>query len=190
MPRDETVFVHPTALCESDTIGPRTRVWAFAHVMPGAVIGADCNVCDGVFVEGGASVGDRVVLKNRALIWDGVTIGDDVFVGPAVTFTNDRTPRAGVWRSPVEFVPTVVEAGASVGANATIVCGVTIGRSALVAAGATVTGDVDAHALVVGTPARRTGWVCSCGRRLADDLTCECGRRYAPGERGLVALDG
>lgn len=189
MPRDETVFVHPAALCESDAIGARTQVWAFAHVMPGAVIGADCNVCDSVFVEGGASIGDRVVLKNGVLVWDGVTIGDDVFVGPAVTFTNDPLPRAGVFRSPAAFVPTVVEPGASLGANVTIVCGVTIGRSALVAAGATVTGDVDAHALVAGTPARRIGWVCSCGRRLADDLTCECGHRYAPGAGGLVALD-
>ena len=185
MARDATVSVHPRALCESDEIGPRTRVWAFTHVMPGAVIGADCNVCDGVFVEGGAVIGDRVVVKNGVMIWDGVIIEDDVFVGPAVTFTNDRTPRAG---SCAEFQATVVQAGATIGANATIVCGVTIGSRAFVAAGAVVADSVAAHALVGGVPARPIGWVCACGLRLADDLTCECGRRYVHGDRGLAEL--
>jgi len=189
MARDETAQIHPTALCESESVGPRTRVWEFAHVMPGAVVGADCNVCDGVFVEGGASVGDRVVLKNGVMVWDGVTIHDDVFVGPGVTFTNDRTPRAGRWRREEPFSTTTVQSGASIGANATILCGISIGRSALVAAGATVSGNVDAHALVAGAPARRVGWVCACGNRLGDALTCECGRRYRLGEGGLVELD-
>jgi UDP-2-acetamido-3-amino-2,3-dideoxy-glucuronate N-acetyltransferase len=189
MARDATVSVHPSALCESDAIGPRTRVWAFTHVMPGAVIGADCNVCDGVLIEGGAAIGDRVVLKNGAMVFDGVTIEDDVFVGPAVIFTNDRTPRADTKKAPGELLSTVVQAGATIGANATIVCGVTIGSRAFVAAGAVVAESVDAHALVAGVPARPIGWVCTCGLRLADDLTCECGRRYGPGDRGLVELD-
>jgi len=189
MARDPSVQVHPAALCDSDTIGPRTRVWAFAHVMPGAVIGADCNICDAVFVEGGASVGDRVVLKNGVMVWDGVTLHDDVFVGPGATFTNDPTPRAGRSGGPDEFVPTIVLDGASIGANATILCGTTIGRSALVAAGATVTKNVDAHALVAGTPARPVGWVCACGQRLDDALTCRCGRRYRHGEGGLAELE-
>jgi UDP-2-acetamido-3-amino-2,3-dideoxy-glucuronate N-acetyltransferase len=189
MARDATVSVHPNALCESDTIGPRTRVWAFAHVMAGAAIGADCNICDGVFIEGGVVIGDRVVVKNGAMIWDGVTIDDDVFVGPAVIFTNDRVPRADMTKSPREFVPTVVQAGATIGANATIVCGVTVGRRALVAAGAVVAESVEAHALVVGVPARRVGWVCACGLRLGDDLICECGRRFGHGDAGLTELD-
>lgn len=183
------VFVHERALCESDRVGPGTRIWAFAHVMEGAVIGADCNVCGHAFIEAGAVVGDRVVVKNAVLIWDGVTIGDDVFVGPNAVFTNDLDPRAAYKKSRNEFLPTQVEDGASIGAQATIVCGVTIGRSAFVGAGAVVTADVPAHGLVVGNPARRVGWICECGLRLEDSLICECGcrLRYDDVSGGLVA---
>ncbi len=182
------VFVHERALCESDRVGPGTRIWAFAHVMEGAVIGADCNVCGHAFIEAGAVVGDRVVVKNAVLIWDGVTIGDDVFVGPNAVFTNDLDPRAAYKKSRNEFLPTRVEDGASIGAQATIVCGVTIGRSAFVGAGAVVTADVPAHGLVVGNPARRVGWICECGLRLEDSLICECGcrLRYDDVSGGLV----
>jgi acetyltransferase-like isoleucine patch superfamily enzyme len=178
MTLDPTVFVHPMGLCESDTIGPRTRVWAFAHILPGAVVGADCNVCDNAFVEGGARLGDRVTVKNAVLVWDGVTVDDDVFLGPNAVFTNDLRPRAAIKKSRDEFVPTFVRRGATVGANATIVCGVTVGAHAFVAAGAVVTRDVPAHALVAGNPARQLGWVCTCGARLGDDLVCECGAKY------------
>jgi|TARA_B100001971_G_scaffold39977_1_gene35033 acetyltransferase-like isoleucine patch superfamily enzyme len=183
------VFVHERALCESDRVGSGTRIWAFAHVMEGAVVGADCNVCGHAFIEGGAVVGDRVVVKNAVLIWDGVTIGDDVFVGPNAVFTNDLDPRAAHKKSRNEFLPTRVEDGASIGAQATIVCGVTIGRSAFVGAGAVVTADVPSHALVVGNPARRVGWICECGLRLEDSLICECGNRfrYDDVSGGLVA---
>ena len=182
------VFVHERALCESDRVGPGTRIWAFAHVMEGAVIGADCNVCGHAFIEAGAVVGDRVVVKNAVLIWDGVTIGDDVFVGPNAVFTNDLDPRAAYKKSRNEFLPTQVEDGASIGAQATIVCGVTIGRSAFVGAGAVVTADVPAHGRVVGNPARRVGWICECGLRLVDSLICECGcrLRYDDVSGGLV----
>lgn len=182
-----TVFVHPHGLCESDQVGPRTRIWAFAHVMAGAVVGADCNVCDHVFVEAGARIGSRVTIKNAVSVWDAVTIEDDVFVGPAAVFTNDLSPRAQSKVDPADFVPTVVRAGATIGANATIVCGVTVGRYAFVAAGAVVTRSVADHALVVGTPARPTGWVCECGRRLDDALVCACGRRYRLVEGWLEA---
>ncbi|HLI56125.1 MAG TPA: acyltransferase [Actinomycetota bacterium] len=175
---DPAVFVHPRGLCESETVGPRTRVWAFAHVMPGAVVGADCNIGDHAFIETGARVGDRVTVKNAVLIWDGVTIEDDVFVGPNATFTNDLVPRAALHRPREEFLPTVVRAGATIGANATVVCGVTIGPYAVVGAGAVVTRDVGAYALVVGNPARRIGWVCSCTERLGRGWLCACGRRY------------
>jgi UDP-2-acetamido-3-amino-2,3-dideoxy-glucuronate N-acetyltransferase len=175
---DTSVFVHPTALCESEHVGPRTRIWAFAHVMAGAVLGADCNVCDHAFVETGARVGDRVTIKNNVLIWDRVTVEDEVFVGPNVVFTNDPNPRIAFKKPPERFTPTLVRRGASIGANATVVCGVTIGEQAMVGAGSVVTRDVPAHALVVGNPAHRIGWICACGDRLGDDLVCRCGRRY------------
>jgi UDP-2-acetamido-3-amino-2,3-dideoxy-glucuronate N-acetyltransferase len=150
-------YQHPSALVESETIGARTRIWAFAHVLPGARIGEDCNICDGVFVEGKAVVGDRVTVKCGVQLWNGVELEDDVFVGPNVTFTNDRFPRSRV--SPDAFLRTRVCHGASLGANATILPGLTIGRRAMVGAGAVVTKNVPAHAIVVGNPAIITGYV-------------------------------
>lgn len=171
-------FVHEKGLCESDTVGEGTRIWAFAHVMAGAVVGRDCNLCDHSFVETGARIGDRVTVKNGVQVWDRVELGDEVFVGPNATFTNDLRPRVA-FRTPSEdFLPTRVEKGATIGANATIVCGTTIGAGAFVAAGSVVTRDVAAFALVAGNPARRIGWVCACGERLDAALACRCGRRY------------
>lgn len=188
MSAPDGVFVHPQGLCESADVGAGTRVWAWAHVLEGAVVGAGCNICDHAFVEGGARLGDRVTVKNGVLVFDGVTVEDEVFLGPHVVFTNDLTPRAHVRKAPEEYVPTRVSHGASIGANATVVCGTTIGAHALVGAGAVVTGDVAPHALVVGNPARRVGWVCTCGHRLDDGLVCAaCGLRYAP---GLTEADG
>jgi UDP-2-acetamido-3-amino-2,3-dideoxy-glucuronate N-acetyltransferase len=172
------VFVHPDGRCESGRVGPGTRIWAFAHVLSGAVIGRDCNICDHAFVEGDAVIGDRVTVKNGVLIWDGVTIGDDVFIGPGVVFTNDLTPRAHVKKAGGELTPTTVLRGATIGANSTIVCGVTIGRHAFVGAGSVVTRDVVDHAMVRGNPARQAGWVCSCGLALDERLVCTCGRSY------------
>jgi len=150
-------FIHPDARCESDSIGAGTRIWAFAHVLPGARIGADCNICDGVFVEGEAIIGDRVTVKNGVQVWDGIHLGDDVFVGPNATFTNDPFPRS---RSYDHDVPvTVVEDGASIGGNATILPGRRIGKKAMVGAGAVVTKDVPDFAIVVGNPARVVGAV-------------------------------
>jgi acetyltransferase-like isoleucine patch superfamily enzyme len=179
MSRDPSVFVHERALCESDDIGPRTRVWAFAHVMKGAKVGADCNVCDHAFIESGAVLGDRVTVKNCVLVWDKVTVEDEVFLGPNMVFTNDMNPRVAFKKDPSAFLPTLVRRGTSIGANATIVCGVTIGEQAFIGAGTVVIHDVPAHALVVGNPARRVGWICACGEKLADSLACTCGRRYA-----------
>jgi len=170
------VFVHDLALCESEHIGPGTRIWAFAHVMKGAVIGRDCNIGDHAFVESGARIGDRVTVKNQAMVWDGVEIGDDVFVGPGVSFTNDvlpRSPRTAIPAIATRYtgrtkwlLQTHVETGASLGARCVILAGARIGAFAMVAAGAVVARDIPDHALVAGVPAKRVGWVCRCGARL------------------------
>jgi len=188
---DSGPFVHPSALCESDSVGDGTRVWAFSHVMQGAVVGRDCNLCDHTYLESGVRIGDRVTVKNGVALWLGVTVEDDVFLGPNCVFTNDLRPRSRVARSSGELVPTLVRRGATIGANATIVCGVTIGEHAFVAAGSVVASDVPPHALVMGVPARRVGWVCQCAERLSDDLSCHCGRRYVLVEEaaGLKPVD-
>lgn len=188
MRKDASVFVHERALCETEDVGPRTRIWAFAHVMKGAKVGADCNVCDHAFIEGGAVVGNKVTVKNAVLIWDKVTIEDEVFLGPNMVFTNDMNPRAAYRKSPDKFLPTRVKRGASIGANATVVCGVTIGEQAFIGAGAVIIRDVPAHALVVGNPSRRVGWMCACGLKLDNQLKCRCGRKYRmlEGDAGLA----
>lgn len=150
-------FAHPQALVESERIGNGTRIWAFAHVLPGAVIGADCNICDGVFIENDVVVGDRVTIKCGVQLWDGVRLKDDVFIGPNVTFTNDKYPRSRKY--PEAFAQTVVDHGASIGANATLLPGISVGRDAIVGAGSVVTHNVPARTIVVGNPARITGYV-------------------------------
>lgn len=170
-------FCHPNALCESSKIGDRTRVWAFAHVLPGAKIGSDCNICDGVFVENDVIVGDRVTVKCGVQLWDGVRLEDDVFVGPNATFTNDRFPRSRKY--PEEFPTTVVEAGASIGANATLLPGIRIGKGAMVGAGSVVTRSVPPNAIIVGNPARIIGYVTGDG----DEVEAAMERRAAPEEK-------
>ena len=158
-------WAHPTAVIDRGaTIGAGTKIWHFCHVMKGARVGARCVLGQNVFVAGGAVVGDGCHVQNNVSIYDGVVLADEVFVGPSAVFTNVKTPRAAVSRKG-EFVTTRVGRGATIGANATIVCGVAIGEYAFVGAGAVVTRDVAAHALVTGVPARRAGWVCSCRGR-------------------------
>ena len=148
----ETYYRHPKAFVESEHIGERTRVWAFAHVLPGAKVGAECNICDHTFIENDVIVGDRVTIKNGVQLWDGVRLEDDVFIGPNVTFTNDKTPRS--LQHPDEYTPLIVRKGASIGANATLLPGITIGQHAMVGAGTVVTQSVPPFAVVVGNPAR------------------------------------
>ena len=149
-------FRHDTAIVESSAIGRGTRIWAFAHVLPGAVIGADCNICDQTFIENDVHIGDRVTIKCGVQLWDGITIEDDVFIGPNATFTNDPYPRSK--RHPRQFLRTLVRKGASIGANATLLPGITIGQQAMIGAGAVVTGDVPPLAIVTGNPARIVGY--------------------------------
>jgi UDP-2-acetamido-3-amino-2,3-dideoxy-glucuronate N-acetyltransferase len=151
-----TAFVHERAINESENVGDRTRIWAFAHILPGAVIGEDGNICDGVFVENDVIVGNRVTVKCGVQLWDGVTLEDDVFVGPNATFTNDPFPRSR--QHPQSYARTVIERGASIGGNATILPGVRVGAGAMVGAGSVVTRDVPPHAIVYGNPARVAGY--------------------------------
>jgi len=185
------VFIDPTARVEEGaTIGPGTRVWGHSHVRTGARIGADCVIGSDVTVDVGVVVGDRCKVQNGALLYRGVQLGDGVFVGPAAVLTNDRRPRAvnpegallaaGDWK----ISPIVVDDGASIGANATVVAGVRVGRWAMVGAGAVVTRDVAPHALVVGVPARQAGWVCACGEHAegSGEIECRaCGRSFTVG---------
>jgi len=187
-------YVHPSSIVsELADVGEGTRIWHFSHVMAGATIGRDCVLGQNVFVGGQAHVGDGVRIQNNVSVYDGVVLEDHVFCGPSVVFTNVLNPRSEIERKS-EFRPTLVKRGATLGANATVVCGTTIGRYALVGAGAVVTHDVPDHALVVGIPARRTGWICTCGEWLSieeDAGRCDaCGRSYVSRAAGLVEAEG
>ncbi len=197
-------FVHPAALVESSDVGGGTRIWAFAHVLHGARIGRACNIGDHCYVEGGAVLGDGVTLKNGVAVWDGVVLEDDAFVGPNAVFTNEKVPRpANIRRyrsGEASFRPvrTLVRRCVSIGANATIVCGVTVGEHAFVAAGAVVTRDLPPFSLAQGVPARVVGHVCACGERIpfprqakvarAVSAVCRCGRRFARDASGAVRM--
>jgi UDP-2-acetamido-3-amino-2,3-dideoxy-glucuronate N-acetyltransferase len=159
-------WAHPTAVVDRGAhIGRGSKVWHFCHVMAGARVGAGCVLGQNVFVAATAVIGDRCRIQNNVSIYDGVVLEEEVFVGPSAVFTNVRTPRAAVDRKTMIEV-TRVGRGATIGANATIVCGAQVGPFAFVAAGAVVTRDVAAHAVVAGVPARRTGWICRCGSRI------------------------
>jgi acetyltransferase-like isoleucine patch superfamily enzyme len=166
------VFIHPTAeVSEKAVIGENTKIWNHAQVREKAVIGKNCVISKNVYIDTGVSIGDGVKIQNNVNIYNGVTIEDDVFLGPSMTFTNDMFPRA--FNQGWEITGTLVKKGASIGAGAVIVCGVTIGEYAMVGAGAIVTKDVPPHALAVGNPAKQIGKVCRCGVRIAQADSCE-----------------
>jgi UDP-2-acetamido-3-amino-2,3-dideoxy-glucuronate N-acetyltransferase len=187
-------FAHESSYIDDGAvIGAGTRIWHFSHVMPGAVIGERCNLGQNVVVMPGTRIGNNVKIQNNVSIYEGVVLEDDVFCGPSCVFTNVINPRSHVSRKS-EYLPTVVKRGASIGANATIICGSIIGEYAFVGAGAVVRRDVPAYALMLGVPARRAGWMCRCGIRLqvrAGEATCPaCGARYREGGDRLEPLTG
>ena len=158
-------FKHPTAIVESDDIGEGTKIWHFAQVREGAKIGKNCIVGKSVYIDAEVEIGNGVKIQNFVSVYKGVRIEDDVFVGPSVTFTNDRYPRSFQWDEE-KIIPTVVKRGASIGANSTIICGVTIGEYAMIGAGSVVTKDFPDYGFVMGNPARLKGFVCPCGMKL------------------------
>jgi len=163
-------YVHPTAIVESLAIGEGTKIWHFAHVRQGAKIGKNCNIGKSVYIDTDAEIGSNVKIQNFVSVYKGVIIEDDVFVGPSATFTNDLYPRAFIWDE--EHVSaTRICRGASIGANATLVCGITVGEYAMIGAGSVVAKDVPPFALVLGNPGWQKGWVCYCGHRLKENAT-------------------
>ena len=183
-------FVHPSSLVDEGVeIGDGTQIWHFCHVQQGASIGSHCRLGQNVYVGTGARMGDGCKLQNNVSLYEGVTLGDHVFCGPSCVFTNDLTPRAKYPKGREHFVKTFVKDGASIGANATIVCGCTIGCYAMIGAGAVVTADVPDHVLMLGVPAKPAGFVCTCGERL-HGLSCNrCGRSFAQNGPGLKEVE-
>ena len=185
-------FVHESSFVDAGAkIGKGTKIWHFCHIMPGAEIGERCALGQNVVVMSGTRIGNNVKIQNNVSIYEGVVLEDDVFCGPSCVFTNVMNPRSHVSRK-AEYIETLVKRGASIGANATVVCGVTLGEYAFIGAGAVVTSDAAPYALMVGVPARRVGWMCQCGERLhLTDArgTCErCGSAYRE-ESGRLLSD-
>lgn len=182
-----TYFIHESSYIDEDVvIGEGTKIWHFCHVQSGARIGIGCTFGQNVNISNHVKIGNGVKIQNNVSVYEGVEIEDDVFCGPSMVFTNDLTPRAKFPKGSTGYKRTLIKQGASIGANATVVCGHTIGRWAMIAAGAVVTKDVPDHALMAGVPAKQIGWVCQCGARLKEDFICvECKRKYEKKENGL-----
>lgn len=170
-------FKHEKAQVETENIGENTRIWAFSYILSGAQIGSNCNICSHTFIEGDVTVGDNVTIKSGVYIWDGVKIASNVFIGPNVTFTNDLLPRSKRFLD--KYLETTICEGASIGANSTIIAGLTIGKYALVGAGSVVTKDIPNNTLWYGNPAVFKGFICDCGSKLGEEFLCsECNDQY------------
>ncbi len=196
---DKEYFVHDSSYIDDNvSIGAGTKIWHFCHVQSGASIGCKCSLGQNVNISNNVKIGNGVKIQNNVSVYEGVEIGDDVFLGPSCVFTNDLTPRAKYPKGHDNYKKTVIHNGASVGANATIVCGHEVGTWAMVAAGAVVTSNVKDHSLVAGVPARHIGWVCECGERfpagdMDDNGSCtfrcvKCDRKYKESETGLFEI--
>lgn len=185
-------YVHESSYIDDEvTIGSGTKIWYFCHIQKGAVIGGNCSLGQNVNISNNVKIGNRVKIQNNVAVYEGVEIEDDVFCGPSCVFTNDLTPRAPYPKGHAAYKKTLIKRGASIGANATIVCNHTVGEWALIGAGAVITSDVPAHALMLGVPAKRRGWVCECGEILNDSLLCDkCGRTYKEAKNGLTETRG
>lgn len=181
-------FVHESSYIDDDVkIGKGTKIWHFCHIQKGAEIGENCSFGQNVNVSNHVKIGNGVKVQNNVSIYEGVELEDYVFCGPSMVFTNDLTPRAKYPKGSVGYKKTLLKEGATVGANATIVCGHTIGKWSMIAAGAVVTKDVLDYALIAGVPARQIGWVCECGERLNENLLCQkCGRKYEVVQSGGI----
>ncbi len=185
--KDKAFFVHESSFVDERVeIGKGTKIWHFCHIQSDAKIGENCSLGQNVNVSNRVVIGNGVKIQNNVAVYEGVELEDYVFCGPSCVFTNDLTPRAKYPKGPAGYKKTLVQTGASIGANATIVCGHTIGKWALIGAGAVVSCNVPAHALMLGVPAKQKGWVCECGELLKNGLQCHaCGRKYRETENGL-----
>ena len=181
-------FVHESSYVDENVeIGQDTKIWHFCHIQKGARIGSRCSLGQNVNISNNVKIGNSVKIQNNVSVYEGIEIEDGVFLGPSCVFTNDLTPRARYPKGAQNYVKTIIRKGASIGANATIVCGHEVGENALVAAGAVVTRDVPSHALMVGVPAVLKGWVCECGEKLNEEMICiKCHRKYKMTKKGLV----
>ena len=175
-----TAYIHPNAIVESNDVGEKTRIWAFVHVLKGASIGTDCNICDHCFIENDVVIGNNVTIKSGVYIWDGVKIEDNVFIGANVAFTNDIYPRSKVY--PEQFMRTLVKEGASIGANSVLIPNIVIGRYAMIGAGSVVNRSVKDYELIYGNPARHRGFICKCKEKVnfrqKKMVKCSCGLTY------------
>ena len=186
----EGYFIHESSFIDEHVmIGKGTKIWHFCHIQSGTSIGDDCILGQNVYIGENVKIGNGVKIQNNVSVYKGVELEDYVFCGPSCVFTNDLTPRAKYPKGgEAKYIKTLVKTGASIGANATIVCAHTIGCGALIGAGAVVVSDVPDYAIMTGVPARISGWICECGKRLGDDLKCTCGRRYQKSEKGLEKI--